>query len=279
MKNILFLLTAVLFSLIITKAQNIPNGNFESWSLIDKIMQPDSWETNADTSLVLVSEASPGYNSSHACNIIEKNVMGFGVPGSIIQTFAFTGNPNSITGYYKILPQSGDSVAIFIDAVLYLNNNPIASAAFLKGSKTSTGFAQFIADFYYFGKANPDSAIVTVYIQSKNSTENSSVVIDELQFSNISAGINDANKSVSFGNIYPVPAKDNINIPISSLQSQNLNVRIYDLLGTKLNEFQHNNFTGSNINVPVADLANGIYLVSVKSDISEAKVYKFIVAH
>lgn len=71
--------------------------------------------------------------------------------------------------------------------------------------------------------------------------------------------------------VYPNPVKDNLRINLNSSVEGSL-VQIYSLLGSKMME---KTVSGIEINIPVANLSNGVYYVTVKTG-NNTSVCKFV---
>lgn len=87
------------------------------------------------------------------------------------------------------------------------------------------------------------------------------------------AGIPDAGSNIFSGNIYPVPAQNEIFLPKNYAESSVEYVRIIDILGRSRLCMYH--YPKS---VFVAELENGFYFLEVKEKNNKIRVYKFLVS-
>lgn len=80
-------------------------------------------------------------------------------------------------------------------------------------------------------------------------------------------------------NVYPVPARDIINVEFYILNAQNINIRIYNPSGKILSSgnIHYCNSGKNTINISVTDLPPGIYLVSVNgNEFYESRIIELI---
>ena len=267
MKKYILTLAIIAGVYIYSYGQNIPNGNFASWAMLHGTLQPVGWLSNNHTLWVTITQYSPGYdNSNYAAQLSVVNYYGYYYIGFITQKFAYNQSPVSLTGAYEILPQTGDSVYIEVIAILFNNKSPVATSNFVQGSKVSTSFIPFTVNFDYISQNTPDTAYVYVTMVSKKTMSNSAVVIDNLAFSNEGAtGIANMNEVIGIGNIYPLPAKNYILIPVNIVKPVNLNIIIYDLAGNEIKDYFKNLYGSSNVEIDVNDIASGAYLISLEN--------------
>jgi hypothetical protein len=277
MKNIfLSIVLAVIFYSGLT-AQVVPNGNFENWTEVNGVLSPDGWVITNIPAAPSITKETPGYNSSAACKISMVNYRGFVFASPLTQQFAFSENPKSLTGAFKILPQSGDSVSIVVSVVFTKNGEGIGGGGFSVSTKlTSSSFVTFIAPISYLTKTTPDSAYVSVQMLSRNQIAGSAIEIDKLEFSNIT-NVSDYRNTDLINNIYPNPVKDVLNIPVKVNYPASYKIDIYNLTGEKIRDYNYNLYNNQVIHIPVSDIESGAYFISFTSDNGNRYVKKFIV--
>jgi hypothetical protein len=278
-KNYLFLGLSLLLISFELYSQNIPNGNFEAWEMRKEILQPVSWFANDYPDMIPVTQESPGYNSNYACRlntiIINQNYY---YSGTISQRFAYLEKPVSIGGVYKCLPEPGDSIEIDVITQLFNSGNMIAYAHSTKYHKTITDYIPFSLNFYYLQDIYPDTATVIFELTSKNHAVNSAVVVDNIQFDE-NTGMNKVNDSFIAGNIYPVPANEYINIPVTATKPGKIDINVYDLTGNKIITFNKSIDGKGDITIPVAGLNSGLYFISIDIPGKERIFRKYTVSH
>lgn len=78
--------------------------------------------------------------------------------------------------------------------------------------------------------------------------------------------------------VYPVPATTNINISAKGITTPGVYfVTIMDIYGKQYGTRQYNLAAGTTtVNLPVSHLANGIYIMSIRSGYGEPKTFKFL---
>jgi hypothetical protein len=91
----------------------------------------------------------------------------------------------------------------------------------------------------------------------------STVYVDNVYFHKLSTGIQDPEPANNLFRAYPTLADASINIELNSAPSDEMAVlTISDMLGQAIH---HSSISGQLITVPAADLAGGLYLISVRS--------------
>lgn len=65
--------------------------------------------------------------------------------------------------------------------------------------------------------------------------------------------------------IFPNPAKDFINLYVGYIPADNLNITIFDAMGKEVYKNIFSTFRGADLEIPIIDIANGVYQVSLVS--------------
>jgi hypothetical protein len=96
--------------------------------------------------------------------------------------------------------------------------------------------------------------------------ENNKVVYNAANAVNGITSVNSIENSISDVKLYPNPAVDNTTLEITADQAGPLAVRIYDMTGRSIQQFNQTVSLGTNmINLNTQKLSNGVYFVEVSS--------------
>ncbi len=248
MNKTLFLLFFILIGGL-SKAQEIPNGGFESWSGTPE--EPASWGTLSFSIPLLGDFASASKSTdSHTGDfalalesinipLINLAIPGAAATGTLNQLtfqssggFPFTLRPNAIKGYYKYQPVGADTASV--EAILTRWNTDL-------GKRDTVGygkkiFRDAIGSYKLFSvplvldaTASPDTARITVYSSSQsNPTAGSKLFLDDLEFFTTTAGIEE--QAASAISVYPNPAANLLHVVGDELTTLH-SIRITNLLG------------------------------------------------
>ncbi len=120
-------------------AQNIPNGNFESWNTTNYDEMNNGWnnanrESIPKLGLLAVTKTTDKHGGNYAIRLETVSKVGDTVPGYVVNTpgdpvkqpggFAYSAQPTKITGYYKYSPSGSDKGLIL---VVFKKNSKIIS--------------------------------------------------------------------------------------------------------------------------------------------------------
>jgi hypothetical protein len=290
MKKFTIILTVLIALTIKTNAQ-IPDAGFENWFTIHNCLEPESWHSlyqliDSSGSYCPITRSTdhyPAFIGSYSVVIANDtalynsgtppaNFLGWGI---LMTThlndeplFPVTGHPKSLCGYYKFLPQNGDTMNINLH--LYYQGIEIAHGTFQSDIAASvwTSFKFFVNDTLY---SNVDSAKITLCSanEPKNGHGrphgNSILYIDNLSFDTLTGITTSApelsTKNTLF-NLFPNPTSDNVTLNINNENNEYFEVNIYGIMGELiskelLQQKQQQMNTGN--------LSNGIYIVEIKS--------------
>jgi hypothetical protein len=295
MKKFIIILTVLIAVAFKTNAQ-IPNNGFESWNTVGHCIEPASWYSMyslMDSSGIYCPisrstdhyPASVGQYSAVIANdtsiwntgISPGYFLGWGMLGTSKMSdrplFPVSGHPKSLCGYYKFLPQNGDTMNIYLH--LYYHGAGITEGKFqsIAAVSTWTSFKFFVPDTLY---SNVDSARISV--SSSNEPKNghggphgnSILYIDNLSFDTlITSPVSVSELSVisPLFKLYPNPASHFITLNINNINNNDLTLYIYDIMGVLVrSELLNQNQRQINIE----NLSNGVFMVSLKSkDLTE----------
>jgi hypothetical protein len=197
---------------------------------------------------------------------IGKGVIGLARTGNQSQlapAFPITGHPTSLTGYYKFLPQNGDTMNI---NVVLFKSGAIVAGGTLKGTATVSNWTSFNVPISSYTTA--DSAFI--FLASCNSNGgapiphgNSALYVDNLNFDNlITTGISDLRKSDEFS-VFPNPFSAQ-----TTLQTDNLfkdaTLTVYNSFGQTVKQL--GNISGQTIIFHRDNLPNGVYFIRLTQD-------------
>ena len=288
-KTTIFLL--VLIGMNFKSAAQIPNNGFENWTTVGNSTEPTGWHSiyslmDSSGTYCPVTKSTDHYPatignfSARIANDTARwnsanppgNMLGWGFITSTKADdkplFPVTGHPKSLCGYYKFLPQNGDTMNI--DFHFYKNGAEITMGNFQSNVTASswTPFKVFVTDTLYnsvdsarvgFGSCN----------EPKNGhggpRGNSALYIDNLSFDNLITSSSSVEKLFSKNmlfDLYPNPATDFVSFNIDNTNNADLTLTVYNVMGkiVKSETLQQNQ---KQINVK--DLSRGIYFVEIKS--------------
>ncbi len=267
MKTITIIMTVLIAMTIKTNAQ-IPNSGFENWPLSSNgwpvgnpIQSTDIYPLGVGNySLKLQNNAipSPAYQDFGFC-------VTFPSPGSWAPSFPITSHPNSFTGYYKFLPENGDTAVI--SAILYFNGDTVSSAILNVNSSTSV-WTSFNIPFSTYISADSASVGFSAYHWTfgqtglPNMQGNSVLFVDNLNFDNLITSVSEQISKNTLISLYPNPASDIVSLNINITNNAGLILNIYNVNGI-LVKSELLKKTQQQINIE--DLSNGIYMVEIKS--------------
>ena len=138
MKRILFLCMVVLMLQLPLQGQNIPNRGFEQWQVVEMYEDPVSWLTSnmmlgqfgePEDSLLVARKAPEAYSGDWALHlqnevIGEDTIVGFAIcEGQVtgdypdlelLGGFPYTGQPDSLIGYFRYDLPEGDTARLLV---------------------------------------------------------------------------------------------------------------------------------------------------------------------
>ena len=272
MKHRLLLLSALgAFSIAPAMAQ-IPNGGFENWTNMGSYEDPTGWITfNSITSLAGVSascaKGSPGAVGSFYATVTTRSTA-FGMMPGIISVgdvntgntgFAYTSRPSVMTGQWQYGIQPTDSG--FVAVVFTKWNSSTQSSDAIGGGAvpvtgTVNGWQAMNVPITFDQPGNPDSAFVIVASSVSAPVDGSFIKIDALALSGAAAIGEQAEASDL--RLYPSPASDMLHVEAREAISS------VDVIGTDGRLVLHRGVEGKNVDLGVADLSPGRYLLQVR---------------
>ncbi len=282
MKKSIFLSIALMFTVVISKAQ-IPNAGFETWSAMTGYDNPNSWSclntTTASASTYTCMKGTPGSPGTSYLKLVSKTVTGMGViPGiassgtfnqstfAPISGFAFNQRPANLTGNWQhmIYGSSQGYVDVKLtrwDAGMNMRM-PVASAhQVLSGMAMS--WASFTIALTYVDGNNPDSCMITFSASGSAPTNNDYLYVDNLAFSGIVTGISENHFDANIS-MFPNPTTDNLILNLSALKDKTVSIQIFDVTGKQV-QLLENIAVAEKNTIDVAALPKGNYVLNIVS--------------
>jgi hypothetical protein len=282
MKKLYILLVVLLAFLVISNAQ-IPNAGFENWIEYGNGMKPVGWWSPNDS----ISSASsyfpitrsddhyPSDNGNYSIRLENNTSLatewaGAGIiwpggwSGNNYPSFPVTGHPVRLRGYYKFLPQNGDSMDIHFE--LYKNGTPVTSGGFYTASASAewTTFSAIVSNTDY---TSVDSARIMISaFNSDNGPSgihgNSVLYVDNLSFDNQAGFVSEHRAPAPVCIIAPNPASDFFTITLKTRINTELRLNIYDVAG---NIVKSCIVLKNRQQIEIQGLSTGIYFIEIKS--------------
>jgi len=281
MKKSCILILLLFPFLNVIKAQ-IPNSGFEEWISYGNGMNPAGWWSPNDSLNQLstyfpVTRSTDHYPEGTGMYSIriESNpiltslwertgmVWTGGWTGNNYPAFPVSGHPTSLRGYYKFLPQNGDTVDIHFS--LYKNGIEITGGGF-KSNQTATEWSLFSADVSDAVYESVDSARIMISACNADNFPtiygNSVLFVDNLSFENVVDHVNDSERNAHLFRVTPNPSSEIITLSCFRSPGDNLSINIYNVIGklVKSGKLVQNIRT-----IETEQLSNGIYIIEVKS--------------
>lgn len=264
------------------------NGDFETWTT-NAFRQIFGWSSTNDIGKAFgfnfnavkdTNDAQQGGRCIYMQNI---SFFGSAIPGALVTgannisqgpAFPVTGRHRFLNGYYKCKPAAGDTFTVMIN--MFYQGQEIGSGRF-SANKTVSTWTKFSCDINYdsVSSASPDSASIMVCAGSlDNPVAGSKAWVDNLSFE--ATGLQDIQTAPLGFSIAPNPAAENIQILLSRISSESMQLYISDMQGKVVK----NIYQGSALMVETSTsgLSSGTYIITLK-DGQETVHRKLIVSH
>lgn len=221
------------------RSQNIPNGNFESWTFnsFNNSYEPTEWFTSnyggdGDTG---VYRYKPARTGNLACGFKTNFIMNtYTMPGILDISFPTTLKPNGMEGYFKGNMALNDTAIIFIE--FSKDSNVIADGS-LFFTQSENNYTKFVVPIDFFGAGDPDTCTITIIGGGFDPDDTlTAFAIDDLDFVfPISVKKVTLHKKDNIL-LYPNPANDILNISSEEAYSS---VVIYNQTGQVVGTFRN----------------------------------------
>ncbi|MFN5705380.1 MAG: T9SS type A sorting domain-containing protein [bacterium] len=297
----------LLFTALGSKAQVFQNGGFESWTNLLFFFEPQGYVTTNYASVLLgggglprpnVSRNSTIKNSgtysarleSYAANVGDTS----GTPGAmvtgtldlanatILPGFAYSNRPSEFRGFYNYKqgnrPDSGLITVLFTKYDSIAGPFNVVGATFVTLSQTpATGMQSFNVPIFYTQEVTPDTAIIVISTSSAftgefdtsalaNAPVGSILYVDDLSFFG-SVGIENIDDLLE-AQVYPNPAMNNLNVNFYIANNSYANIELFSIDGKLVYSEKRDLLKGDqNINLEFNDLTNGIYQLSIQTEL------------
>ncbi len=209
------------------KAQNAtPNAGFENWNAVGNRFDPADWNNlNPSTAIIGVltcarASGADAHSGNYAIKLTTKLIPGFNIiangiasTGTLITTppygvsggIAYTGRPDSITGWYKYTPAGTDQGFVELQLLGATNTDTIGYVRFETPNATVSTYTRFAAAVNYLSTATPSNSIwILSSSKGVGPVVNSQIFIDDIAmvFNSSSVNtINSKNEVTILGNV------------------------------------------------------------------------------
>jgi len=282
MKQFAFILIVWIAVACETLAQ-IPNSGFENWALSGSCLHPQGWScinewmgtTENCYSMSRSDDHYPVSIGSYSIKI-ENNVSilpdlgaagmvwtgdstGFGTDNPV---FPIAGHPTSLCGYYKFIPENGDTMDIHF--VFYKNGVEVTSGR-LMGKAPVPDWTPFKIPVTSPDYPAADSARIMMssfYSDSQLIHGNSVLYVDNLSFDALISSTEDKIVQKTFFRFYPNPADNRVTLKFNKTINDRMLIEMYNQLGILVLSEMHDQ---NQQDIIIADLSEGIYMVTINS--------------
>ena len=165
-------------------AQDIPNGDFESWdNNIAGILDPEYWETQNEPGLVFVKNADghTGLYSASLHVVWDSMMQKFtGASMTATENISAAVRLQSLTGYCKGIPNNSDTLKININ--LY-SANELVGVGSSNIIQTNIDWEQFVVPIIYYSDKMPGKMKISFSVKPVDGNHfQTTYCIDDLSF-------------------------------------------------------------------------------------------------
>jgi hypothetical protein len=248
----------------------IPNNSFEAWGTTD----PVNWvTTNNNTGAVInVTQSGTAHAGTSAMRMETWTYMGYtfaSIAANPDQNnlFPYVGQPQCLNGWYIGNFVSSDYLSVLTD--LRLNGTSTGAGSLNINTNTATYMA-FSVPFIYQNQVNSDSAVITFSLSSGGAFGNagSFVIIDDLQYGNCMAGLNNEILSAKIQDIYPNPASGQLNFNYVIMVPAMVSIDLVTIDGKPVHHFLKAERSSGTYqeNFDLSNIAAGNYFIQLTSN-------------
>ena len=273
-------------------SQAIPNEGFENWSKAGPMLMPDGWAIGP-TTMRSTDAHSGSYSMEFTVDTFTNplthtldTVPGFAYtgPSSMLPPkgkffggFAFTGRPDSITGWYKLTSVGNDTAMVYVALSKWnstTNSRDIIGGVSFGTGTTVTSYNRFSEPLFYYSTATPDTAVILLSLGFVGKAKHfgSKAWVDDLAWAGGTImGVEDQSLFSSNLKIYPNPATDKLNIQLTG-NAKIKNVELVNIVGQTL-------VNSNEAYLNLSSYPNGVYFVKVTDMAGKQSVSKFVKAN
>jgi len=297
MKNVFLLFTVTIFLMTQSMAQDedIPNSGFEEWAdgepvdwntLDGNILgtefemvteeNDDPYAGNASARLETISEFIFLYGEVEMPGLItlgELEVDPINQDGDVFGGVPYTGNPESLSGYFKYFPAEGDTAAL--GAVLYKwtgeTRDTLAGGEFTVWEEVAE-WTEFEAVMEYVIWEEPDTMNIiasSTAVEGEEVPVGSVLLLDQFTFNYGPASIINPGYEDGF-RVYPEMYHNKFKIELELDKPERATIQMYNISGNRIMQKQKTLFHGITY-VSYRDVPAGIYIIRVM--LESGKVY------
>jgi hypothetical protein len=269
----LSLLIAISLSTGLSAQTDIPNGNFENWTIAT--VPPAGWMVVNGSRLTKDSVVKP-HSGLYALSIRNTGVS----LGTALNVFPFTQKPVSFEGYFGFIRDNTnenfeivialtrwDTITDSRDTISYTEFSPVIALPDL----AAWSLVQFNLDYDSLNLFNPDTA--TVLFHTAGGTQffvGTTLTVDDAGFKDFGAGINDKGSGLQSLKIfnYPNPFPTTTEIVFTLEKGSEVNITLFDITGKEVSRiFSGKREAGENrISFDGSGLQSGVYFYSIQAE-------------
>ena len=295
MKKTTIILMVLICSAIKANAQ-IPNNGFEDWLTVGNCIEPVGWHSfyslfDSTGNYCPVTRSTDHYPESvgnYSVRIAnDTTIWNTGVePGRFLgwgmlfttklndkPLFPITGHPTSLCGYYKFLPQNGDTMNINI--YLFQNGSEMFGAHLISNASVAdwTSFNIIFPNY-----TNADSARMTLSAATEPKDGggilgNSVLYVDNLSFDSLITSVPEETADRMPGTFllsqnYPNPFNPSTTISFDLPKTSEVTLKIFNILGEELTTLVSGKLTAGTYSYEWdgSNVVSGIYLYKLEAE-------------
>lgn len=278
-----FFITAIYLGNIV-QAQTIPNGGFETWSLVKGIIKPTGWMISDEVSKNCDRPTSQrSADEAAGVSALELTTADCGELDGITEGFAYISfpidrKPDSLKFMYKLEQVGIDSAYVEVNIIKRYNDRSslnIGRAVYKMYGNHNLYQAVSVPISYTQPDSIPNEAQIEIY--SEGSVGNK-LTIDEVMFANkFPTSVSGREARIKDIAIYPMPAHNIINIRYDMQAAGNVTIQAHDIQG-KLIAQQHTYKNSGQVvsDIDISNFPPGVYLFTIQPEGGNKLTARFI---